>query len=191
LLGALAHFGIHDEGHLVAEFSRQILWLHKHYKKITADEFANNLILCFDNKHRYAKRMQAVRTFAGNKLPGAALWKLEKAMTSCANTLLQHMEPKVPIARIDKFYFEDSSAEFGLQAADLLCHLVYSGIKHELGIKDQNTILKTQILMAVMPGFALDAGLRKALAVGKNGQGKDAVRCVNPSLLSTFQFLPV
>lgn len=191
VLSALARFGICDEDHLAGEFSRQILWLHKHYRKITADKLENDLVLCFDNKHRYAQRMQAVRAIASNKLAVAAFWQLEKAMTICANTLLQHMEPKIPIARIDRFRFEHSSAEFGLQAADLFCHLVYSGIKHELGIRDQNTSLKAQILKTVIPGFALKDELRGALAVGKDGQGKDAVRCVDPRLLSSFQFRPV
>jgi len=186
VLGALAHMGIHDERDLATEFSGQILWLHKHYKKITAEKFANDLILCFDNKHQYAKRMQALRAFASNKLPGAAFWQLEKAMTSCANTLLQDMEPKIPIARIERFYLEHSSAEFGLQAADLFCHLVYSGIKHELGIVEHNTTPKLQILREFVPGFALHAELRGALAVCKGG-----VRCVDPSLCSSFQFRPV
>jgi len=188
--GGLANMGIHDEDQLAAEFSRQVLWIYNHYKKITNLKLTNELLLCFDNKHQYAERMQALRAMTNDKLIAPTLWQLEDAMRSFANTLFANLDPKIPIPRIDRFQFRWSPLEFGLQAADLLCHLIYCGIKHEMGIADDNTQLKAGILKEVMPAFALDPALTNSLAIGKDNQGRDDIRCTNPHLLSTFQFSP-
>src|SRR5208337_4935528 len=66
--GAFANLGITDEDELAAEFSRQVLWLHVHYPSISPKAFTNHLILCFDNKHRYAQQMQALKAFTGSRL---------------------------------------------------------------------------------------------------------------------------
>lgn len=191
VVGGLANMGINDEDQLVAEFSRQMLWLYIHYKKVAPGEFANDLILCFDNKHRYAQRVQALRAFTNDRLIAPTFWQLEKAFRSFANTLFEYMDPQIAISHIERFHFQWSSVEFGLQAADLFCNLVYNGIKHEMGIVDDKTSLKAQILKEVMPDFAIDAELQSSLAVAKDHQGRDDIRCVDTNLRSTFQFLPV
>jgi hypothetical protein len=168
--GSFAQLGITDEDQLAAEFSRQILWLHIHYPSISPKAFANHLILCFDNKHRYAQRMQALKAFSGARLIAPTFWQLEKAFRSFANTLFQHLEPKIAISKIDRFQFQWSSVEFGLQAADLFCHLMFNAVRHEMGIVNENTKLKTEILKKVLPAFALEAALRASLGIGKDGQ---------------------
>ncbi|NLE36848.1 MAG: DUF3800 domain-containing protein, partial [Pirellulaceae bacterium] len=188
--GGLANMGIHDEDQLAAEFSRQILWIYNHYKKITDRKLTNELVLCFDNKHQYAGRMRALRAMTNDKLIVPTLWQLEYTMRSFANTLFAYMEPKIPIPKIDRFQFQWSASEFGIQAADLLCHLIYSGIKNAMGITEGNIQLKASILREVMPAFALDAALMNSLAISKNNAGQDDVRCTDPHLLSTFQFFP-
>ena len=188
--GAFANLGITGEDHLVAEFSRQILWLHVHYPYITEKAFANALVLCFDNKHRYAQRMQALKAVTGPQLIAPTFWQLEKAFRSCANTLFQHLTPKIAISRIDRFQFQWSSVEFGLQAADLICHLTYNAVRHGMGIVNDTTTLKTDLLKKVVPTFALPDGLKAELAVAQNAEGKDDVRCVNPKLRSRVQLVP-
>jgi hypothetical protein len=183
--GVLSHLNITDEDHLVAEFSRQLLWLYIHYKSIMPELFANELLLCFDNKHRYAQRMQALRAVYNEKIIAPTFWQLGKAFPSFANRLMQHMEARLPpIARFDFLW---SSAEFGLQAADLLCHLTYDAIKHEMGIVDDNTALKTRILREAIPSFALDPKLRTSFAVSKDHQGREDIHCTDPKLRSRIQ----
>lgn len=189
--GVFAEHGITDEEQLAAEFSRQILWLHIHFPTISPKFFSNRLILCFDNKHRYAQRMQALKAFTGSRLIAPTFWPLEKAFGSFANTLFQHLTPKIAISKIDRFQFQWSSVEFGLQAADLLCHLVFNAIRHEMGIVNDNTKMKTALLKKVMPTFALDAGLKASLGIGKDGEGKDDILCKDAKLRSRLQFLPV
>jgi hypothetical protein len=188
--GCLARLEITDEDHLASEFSRQILWLHIHYPHVAPDRFANHLVFSFDNKHRYAQRMQALRAFIGNQLVAPTFWQLEKAMRSMANTLFEHLQPKIAISKIDRFHFQWSTKEFGLQAADLFCHLMYNAIQHELGIINDNTTLKTTILKNVMSAFGIDANLKAALHIAKDHEGKDYVRCIDSNLRSRIQFLP-
>lgn len=191
VLGAFDNLGITDEDQLAAEFSRQILWLHIHYPFISPNAFANHQILCFDNKHRYAQRMQALKAFTGSRLNAPTFWQLEKVFRSLANTLFQHLEPKLTISKIDRFHFQWSTVEFGLQAADLLCHLVFNAIRHEMGLVNDKTKMKAELLKKVMPDFALDNALKSSLGIGKDGEGKDDVLCKDANLRSRFQFLPV
>lgn len=188
--GAFANLGITDEEHLAAEFSRQILWLHVHFPFVTKNGFGNSLVLCFDNKHRYAQRMQALRAFTGPRLNAPTFWQLEKAFRSFANTLFQHLTPKIAMPQIERFRFQWSSVEFGLQAADLLCHLTLNAVRHGMGIVNDSTTLKTDLLKKVVPSFALLDDLKVDLVVGKDAEGKDDVRCVNPKLRSRVQLLP-
>jgi hypothetical protein len=59
-----------------------------------------------------------------------------------------------------------------------------------MGIVNDNTTLKTEILKKVVPAFALPDGLKTELEVGKNAEGKDDVLCKNPKLRSRVQLLP-
>lgn len=146
--------------------------------------------MCFDNKHRYAQRMQALKVVTGPQLVAPTFWQLEKAFRSCANILFQHLAPKIAISRIERFQFQWSSVEFGLQAADLICHLTYNAVRHGMGIVNDTTNLKTDLLKKVVPTFALADGLKAELVVAQNDEGKDDIRCVNPKLRSRVQLVP-
>lgn len=124
--GALKNLGLENEDHLVAEFSRQILWLYLHWKKVPTPRFRNLLVLLFDNKHRYAQKFKVERLVVNEKLIAPLSGELGKTMTSFANTVL---EPRLPIPRISRFDFQWSPSEFGLQAADLFSNLVHSALR--------------------------------------------------------------
>ena len=188
--GGLKSLRIEDEDNLVTEFSQQILWLHQHWEKISTIRFTNPLVLLFDNKHRYAQRFNEERPVVNDKLIAPLFWELGKTMTSFANTLFANIEPRIPIPRISRFDFQWSPSEFGLQAADLFSNLVHSALRCEMGIKDDTTDLKYEMLLNVMPDFRLDRHLQAALVIDKDGNGSDALRCIDQTLLSTFQFLP-
>ena len=190
VMGGLKNLGITKEESLVTEFSRQMLWLAHHWKKVSTVRYANPLVLLFDNKHRYAQRFNEERFVINDKLISATFWELGKTMTSFANTLFSIMEPRVPISRISRFDFQWSEADFGLQAADVFSHLIFSALKCEMGIKDENTDLKYELLLHVMPDFKVESELRAAIQVGKDKEGRDGLGCIDPNLLSTFQFLP-
>jgi hypothetical protein len=188
--GGLKNLGIEGEDNLVAAFSQQVLWLFRHWRKISNTRYSNALVLLFDNKHRYAQRFNEQRIHVNSKLIAPAFWELGKTMTSFANTLFKQIDATLPIPRISCFDFKWSPAEFGIQAADLFSHLVHSAIKCELGIKDDNNDSKYELLLEVMPDFVFTNELKNALKVVKDGEGKDGVECVDPNLLSTYQFLP-
>jgi hypothetical protein len=188
--GGLKNLGIENEDHLVTEFSRQIVWLHRHWQKLTPVRFTNPLVLMFDNKHRYAQKLDEERVVVNDQLIAPMFWELGKTMTSFANTLFTQMEPHIPIARITRFDIGYSPSEFGLQAADLFSNLLHCALKCEMGIKDATNDLKYEMLLHVMPDFKLSPQLQASLAIDKDKEGRDALRCIDPQLLSTFQFLP-
>lgn len=188
--GALKNLGISNEDQLVAEFSRQILWLHIHFKKITQLNLENDFILNFDNKHRYAESCGTNRFVTHRYLRASVSVKLENLLKSMAQTLIAKIEPRIAMPRIGGFRFQWSSNEFGLQAADLLCHLVYNRLKYEMGIVNANTELKSQILWEVMPCNIIDPALRALMKVTRDNEGKDAVLCLDKELRSTIQILP-
>jgi hypothetical protein len=190
VLGTLAQFGIGNEDQLAFEFSRQILWLHIHFPHITHKRFVNHLILCFDNKHRYAQKMRALRMFQNNQLIAPTFWQLEHTFRSFANTIFKHLRPRIMIPTIDRFQFQWSPAEFGLQAADLFSHLTFNAIKHDLGIVNQNTSLKGRLLKQAVPTFSVDDALKAELQVTKNSKGEQEISCLNNKLRSRMQFLP-
>jgi len=63
------------------------------------------------------------------------------------------------IGRVARFRFVRSPDEFGLQAADVLCHLVYSALRQAVGIVDPTTEFKVKLLSDVMPNFTIDNDL--------------------------------
>lgn len=190
VVGGLKNLGIDNEENLIAEFSRQVLWLFHHWKKISTVRYANPLVLLFDNKHRYAEKFNEQRAVINDKLIAPTFWELGKTMTSFANTLFSMMEPRIPIPCISRLDFQWSPSDFGLQAADVFSHLIYNALKCEMGIKDEGADLKYELLLHVMPDFKLDSPLQTALKVEKDNDGRDGLVCVEPKLLSTFQFLP-
>lgn len=191
VMGGLKNLGIENQENLLAAFSQQVLWLHHHWKKISNTRYANPLVLLFDNKHRYAQQFDERVLHVNRQLIAPVFWELGKTMTSVANTLFERLEPVIPISRINRFDFQRSEKEFGIQAADLLSHLLYSAVKYEMGIRDGNNNVKYWLLRQVMPGFACASELRAALRIVKDAEGKDGLECVDAKLLSTFQLLPV
>lgn len=188
--GVLVDLGINDEEHLAAECSRQILWLLNHYHKICDHKFANGLLLVFDNKHRYAQRLKSLKLINPEGLGASIFWDFGDLMTRLANGILSKMRCNHAISEIKKFRFLWSNKEFGLQAADLLCHLMYNTIKYELGIINDNTKLKRDILIEILPDFSIDETLASALDVKKDRENRENILCVKQDLISTFQLLP-
>lgn len=188
--GVLVDFEINDEKYLAAECSRQILWLLKHYHKICGHRFANGLLLVFDNKHRYAQRLRSLKLIKPEGLGASVFWEMGDLLTRLANTILSKMKDSHAISEIKQFQFLWSDKEFGLQAADLLCHLMYNTLKYELGIINDNTQLKHDILIEILPDFSIDEALTSALDVKKDSQNREDIICIKRDLISTFQLLP-
>lgn len=188
--GGLRNLGIEGEGHLVAAFSQQVLWLVRHWRRISNTRYSNALVLLFDNKHRYAQRFNEQRIVINSKLIAPAFWELGKTMTSFANTLFKQLDATLPIPTISRFDFQWSQSDFGVKAADLLSHLTFSALKCEMGIKEDNNDLKYELLLEVMPEFVFTPQLKNALKVVIDGGGKPGLECTDPDLLSTYQFLP-
>lgn len=191
VVGGLKNLGIDDAGSLALAFSQQVLWLYRHWPKISSVPYVNPLVLLFDNRHQYAQQFEQQRGVIDSKLIAPIFWQLGKTMTSFANTLFTAMEPQISIPRIRRFDFQFSDSEFGLQAADLLSHLVYNALKCEMGIKHEGTDLKYELLLHVMPDFHLDPSLKTALQVVEGADGQQGLRCIDAGLLSTYQFMPV
>ena len=95
--------------------------------------------------------------------------------------------------RIRRFEFKNSKNEFGLQAADLFSHLLYNALKYEMGIRNEATTSKHEMLLGVCPAFQLPRNLAELLSIVriKNGQKvQEEVACNKPDLISTFILAP-
>lgn len=143
--GSLENLGASEAVHIVAEFSRQMLWLHRHLPTIAPQGIMNEIIITLDAKHSHAEQMRESRFFFGGQLSAATASSLENVLTSYARTLLSHEQSdlQIPnIGRVQGFRFVPSHVEFGLQAADVLSHLVYSVLRQAAGIIDANSAFK-------------------------------------------------
>ncbi len=178
--------GVHPE--LLAEVCRQIKWLVHHFHRAAPSSFTNEMILYFDNKHRYAQLMRDTRAVVGD-YSNVVLWSTEKIIRTCLNAKLPNLTPGYRFPNLRKFTFAWSTTQFGLQAADVLSHLIYSGFRYEMGIQDPITETKRELLEEFILEFAIDDALRAILTVGTSNNGKSDVECLGAHI-STYQFLP-
>jgi hypothetical protein len=191
--GALDNLGVRDANNIVDEFSRQMLWLHRHLPFIAPHGFRNEVEFIADEKHSYVNESREPRFFSGKGLAVATQSSLETVLTSCARTLLSHGASEMRMAtmgRVARFRFARSPAEFGLQAADVLSHLQYSALRAAVGIEDDTTCAKAELLAEVMPDFRLDAELRSKLTVVNGKDGRPEVMLTDRGIRSRFQILP-
>ena len=191
--GSLQNLNASDATHIVAEFSRQMLWLHRHLPTIAPQGFGNGLNCTFDAKYLHAEQMRESRFFSGGQLVTAAMSSLETVLTSCARTLLSYERSvlRLPmIGRIKRFRFVRSPDEFGLQAADVLSHLIYSALRQAVGIVDANTDFKVHLLSEVMPDFAIDDELRSRLTVITANDSRPDIGLTDRLMRSRFQIAP-
>ncbi len=190
VVGALNNMHVTDADFLAEEFSRQMLWLHRHFPLIAPRGFRNDVVLTFDAKYLHAEESRAARFFSGDKLIVATTSTLESVFSSCARTLFSdhRSDIRLPnIGRVDRFRFVRSPDEFGLQAADVLSHLLYSAIRKSMGINDPGVDFKVQVLNEVMPDFEIDDALRASLTVVTGPDGRQDLRLTNPQFRSRFQ----
>jgi hypothetical protein len=193
VVGALNTLSITDSDKIAAEFSRQMLWLHWHLSTIAPKGFRNEVIFTFDDKYRHAAQTQAKRFFSGEQLIAPVLSKLETVFTTCANALFSEAKSEMKrndIGRVRRFRFVRSEQEFGLQAADLLSHLIYSAVRGALGIADTNTECKVALLREVMPNFEVDAELKGRLSVVAGNDGRRDVHLADGLLRSRIRLEP-
>ena len=181
---------VHSE--LLDEVCRQTKWMIHHFHKVAPSSFTNKMILYFDNKHRYAQLMRDPRAVVGNNSK-IVFWKTEEIIRNLLNTIMPNLTlnltPKYRIPNLERFIFTWSTEEFGLQAADVLSHLIYSGIRYEMGIQDATTVTKKELLEEFISDFEIDDALRAILTTGTSNEGKPDVECLGAHI-STFQFLP-
>ena len=156
--------------------------------KAAPSSFTSKMILNFDNKHRYAQLMRETRAVVGDS-SNIVFWTTEKIIRTVLNKFMPHLTPNYKIPNLRKFTFTWSTEEFGLQAADVLSHLIYSGIRYEMGIQDEITATKRELLDEFISDFRVDDDLRAKLNIGTSNEGKSDVECLGAHI-STFQFLP-
>ena len=182
---ALGAYGITDIPKCVSEFSRHMLWLHNHLPKVIPEGLRNELIVAFDNQHKYAEELRTPRAVGlVNQHP--ILRPLSDLLTPFANTLLQGaLKPATGPVRVQKFDFLWSEDSFGVQAADLLANLMYNALRYENGFRDQKTKLKRDILREFIPEDVSNSDLTSSLK-----KAGDDITCVNPQLLLTMQLNP-
>ncbi len=63
---ALNRVGILDSEQVAQGFSRQLVWLKKHFEALTLRPFSNPLVVVFDNRYRYSQEMQRQRAIQRN-----------------------------------------------------------------------------------------------------------------------------
>ncbi|MFN0018784.1 MAG: hypothetical protein ACKVP0_11035 [Pirellulaceae bacterium] len=188
VVGGLSNLGIAGQEQLAGEFTRQVLWLNAHLPKLASVRFANEFVMTFDNKHRYAQETNKVLVVTHPDIIVPIFRPLGKNLTSFANTLLDKLT-KGNSPKIASFNFDFSEKSFGLQAADMFSHLTYAALRCEMNIEeDKDDFEKYDLLLEVTEDFNLAKQLRSELVVAKSNEGRDDVGCNNPSLLSTYSF---
>ena len=191
--GSLQNFNVSDSAHIVEEFSQQLIWLHSHLTAIAPEGISNEIVFTFDEKHSYAKQMLKLRFFSGEQPSAAVASSLETVLTSLARTLFSHKQSNLRLTMIDRvkrFRFARSQDEFGLQAADVLSHLIYISLRKAVGIVNANTSFKVDLLSEIMPDFAIDDDLRSRLKIIEAKDGRQDISLTDPLMRLRFHFAP-
>lgn len=131
-----------------SDFVTQIIWLVHHFKDLTQTTFINGFEFIFDNKFSYAKDIKKFKMFKDMSGRQVVL-EIRRILKIFAQSILE----KFGVKNVQGWSYQDSSECFGLQAADLLVHLVYSCLKFEKGLKERTAEAKREVLRTFLPNF--------------------------------------
>lgn len=181
----LLQVGISNIPQATSEFAKQLLWLHNHFPQIRPRQVPNSFDLIFDEKHSYAKELRDLRVI--RRIDGSVVFlEFGEILTSCANMLFRRvLRPTIEPVRVRHFQFESSRDSFGIQAADILTHLVYIALMHNKGLKTKNSALKVSLLREFFPDGIGCNILDDAIQV-RDGK----ITCVKPGFRLTMQINP-
>jgi hypothetical protein len=162
--GALKNIGVTGEDFLAAEFSRQVLWIWRHFGQVLDKPVGNPFAFVFDNKYSYAQKCRSLKPV---KLSSSIFLFHEfgKVLTTFANTMLPRMEPKRLFPRIERFGYGFSQDNFLIQGCDLVSNLFYNSLRYAKGLVNGTTTLKDTLLRSMMPELAYPAELLDAFAL--------------------------
>lgn len=176
---ALEINGVVNLPNVTMDFCKQMVWLHTHYERMDPKRHKNELVLTFDDSHHNAKdvRSQKIARLGTVIVPA----QFGTMLASCANALLPELPPR-PLSRIRTVDFQPSQLQFGLQMADLLCHLFMCGLREAKGLHNDKIDLKCGLLKEVLHDFLPPKDVIDALQVsGEN------LECVNQDLSMTME----
>lgn len=182
--GALKKIGVTGEDYLAGEFSRQVLWIWRHFGQVLEQPVGNPFAFIFDNKYSYAQKCRSLKPV---EVPGGVFifHEFGKVLTSFANTMLPRMEPKRSFPWIERFGYGFSQDNFLLQGCDLISNLFYNSIRYAKGLVNGTTTLKDTLLRSMMAGLAYPAELLDAFTLSG-----EQLLCRAPGLRWRVQLAP-
>lgn len=184
--GAFNNLAVLADVHLVEEFARQVLWLSNHLQYIVPTQYNNDLVIIFDNRHRFAQLCRHYQAIQVRNLPVYVLRETYKNLTSFANTLLANIKPEVRWPRIKELRTSWSQKECGLQASDVLVNAVHGALRYEMGIQGPVETLRHDFVQEFIPGPILSSSVCADLV--RSGTG---IECINPKLVSRICLDPL
>jgi hypothetical protein len=73
ITGAFSKLGVAVDTNLAEEFARQVIWLSNHLHYVIPKPYKNDVVVIFDNTHRFAQLSRQFQAMQVNNLPGIVL----------------------------------------------------------------------------------------------------------------------
>jgi Protein of unknown function (DUF3800) len=185
LKGSLTDIGYTDAeiGH-ARDFIRQVIWLHARLPRLIPPAGAGGVELFFDEKYRMDLSFK--EDIAAWVPRGEARVRFEeerwKTYTRLLRILLQVLPTTQTFPEVASFTYVNSKSSYLIQAADLLSNLTLNAIRHRMGVTDDMTRMKYDMLCSVMSDDPIAGDLLAAFAV-RDGK----VSCQDVELFSSIE----
>lgn len=188
LKGSLGDIGYPDaEIGEARDFIRQVIWLHARLPRLVPPAGAGRVELYFDEKYRMDLSFK--EEVAAWVPRGEARVRFEeerwKAYTRLLRILLRVLPTTREFPEVASFTYVNSKSSYLIQAADLLSNLTLNAIRHRMGVTDDKTRMKYDMLCSVFSDDPIPGDLLAAFAVV---DGK--VSCRDAELFSSIALDP-
>lgn len=168
LKGSLADIGYADaEIDHARDFIRQVIWLHARLPKLIPPAGADGVELFFDEKYRMdVKFKEDVAVWVPR---GEARVRFEEERWKTYTRLLRNLLKVLPTTRtfpeVASFTYVNSKSSYFIQAADLLSNLTLNAIRHRMGVTDEKTRMKYDMLCSGMIADPITSDLLASFTV--------------------------
>lgn len=170
----------------IKEFVLQVLWLARYLHYVVPETSKHAIIVIFDDRYEYADICHKQIVLTSNNYPGRSrrinTWEL---LTSLANKMLILIRPDIKFPLLNEMNSRKSHKECGLQAADIIVNSFYGALRYELGLINEASALRYQLVRIFLNTPLLTPDLAKCLRLVNSD-----LECLDSELASKFTFVP-